>query len=57
VRNAVSGTANDVIMLAKHHMRPVLLDPTGRHERYCVTAFDGAAHLNPGHIGHIDRIR
>ena len=56
LRNAVGSLANNVVMLAKHHMGTVLFDPSSGHDRHGVTAFDGAAHLNPRHIGHVDSI-
>ncbi|MBI3704660.1 MAG: hypothetical protein HY244_12650 [Rhizobiales bacterium] len=55
-RDAVGGLAHDVIVFAEHHMGTVLLDPPGRHDSHGVAVIDGAAHLDPRHVGHFDGI-
>ncbi len=46
-RNAVSSPANNVIMLAEHHVGTVLFNSSSCHNRCGVTTLDGATHLNP----------
>ena len=56
MRDTVGGAANNVVVLAKHHMGPVFWDPSTRHYGYGVTVLDRAADLDPRHVGHVDGV-
>ena len=55
-RNAPRRVANDMVMLAQDHVGAVLLDPAGRHDHRRIAVIERRAHLDPGHVGEIDRV-